>query len=347
MALKSLKVMFVAYHNANFISITEYCEKAIQESVHKCVAFDDSRFILPGRLRNNISLFYSLDLKMLNLRLLACAIREKPDICIVAGGHRVTTETVRALKKRGIKTALWTIDPPRTLDWQNSFYILRKVAPYYDHVFCGGTEAINLLEDLNLPSIHWVPFACDPDFHKPVDVSKQDLKLYGNDLSFVGSFYPNRAKIFEQIADFDLGIWGPGWEKLDFYSPLKKNIKYAGNLKPELWLKIYAAAKLIVITHYHDGKTLCYQVSPKVYEAMACKCTVIVDSQMDISPNFENYKHLCVFNDIDQLRQIIKDLLDNPEKAKQIAEAGYQEVIAKHTYKHRIEKMIKIMTGGS
>ncbi|MFH1062928.1 MAG: glycosyltransferase [Candidatus Omnitrophota bacterium] len=339
--MKSLKIIFVAYHNPNFISITEYCEKTIRQLGHECIAFDDRSFILPGRLRKNLTLLHDWDLKQLNNRLLRCAAKENPDLCVVAGGHRISALTIKKLKQQGIVTILWTIDPPRFFDQQNSFSILRNTAPAYDYVFCGGTEAIELLSDLRLKNISWLPFACDEEFHKPVEITKQEQKMYGNDIVFVGSCYENRAVMFEQIADFDLGIWGPGWEKLKYHSPLKQKIKYAGNIKPELWLKIYAAAKIVIVSHYQDGKTLCYQVSPKVYEALACKCATLVDNQRDILLNFEDNKHLSIYNDIGQLRNNIKELLDNPDKTRVMAEAGYQQVIEKHTYQQRMKQMLK------
>lgn len=342
-----MKILFVSYHNPNFMSITEYCEKAIRQLGHECIAFDDQDFILPGRLREKIAFLHDWDLKQLNNRLLRCAAKEKPDLCIVAGGYRVQRDTIQRLKQRGIITALWTTDAPSFSNRLSSFSILHNTTAVYDYVFCGGTEAIELLNDLKLKSVSWLPFACDEELHKSVEITKLDKKMYGNDIVFVGSFYDSRAKILEQIADLDLGIWGPGWEKLKYTSLLKRRIKYAGNIKPELWLKIYAAAKLVIVPHYQDGKNICYQVSPKVYEALACKCAVLVDNQKDVFLNFEHDKHLSVYNNIEQLRNNIKYLLANPDKAKNMAELGCEQVIKKHTYKHRIKQIINTVAGAN
>ncbi|MBU1086342.1 MAG: glycosyltransferase [Candidatus Omnitrophica bacterium] len=342
-----MKILFVSYHNPNFISITEYCEKAIRQLGHECIAFDDRSFVLSGRFREKSAFLQAWDSQQLNTRLLKLAVKENPDLCIVAGGYTIDKKTIRCLKNQGIKIVLWTTDAPNIYRKSNNFLILYNLAVDYDYVFCGGTEAIELLSDLNLKNISWLPFACDPELHKPVEITKHELKMYGNDIVFVGSFYENREKILEQIADFDLGIWGPGWEQLKYHSLLKKRIKYAGNIKPELWLKIYAAAKLVIVAHYNDGKNICYQVSPKVYEALACKCAVLVDNQKDVFLNFENNKHLSVYENGDGLRAQIKYLLDNPGKAKSTAEAGYEQVIEKHTYTQRIKQIIRTVNGES
>ena len=339
-----MKIFFVSYHNPNFMSITEYCEKAIQALGHECISFNDRDFILPGRLRDKIDFFHEWDLVQLNEKVLKYVLREKPDLFIVAGGYSINKKTLLKLKEQGIVTVLWTTDAPNFSRKYGSFLILHKIAQYYDYVFCGGTEAIDLFSDLNLKQLHWLPFACDKEMHRPVEISKLDRKMYGNDIVFVGSFYPSREKILEQIADFNLGIWGPGWDKLRYNSLLKKCVKYAGNIKPELWLKIYAASKLVIIPHYREGETICYQISPKVYEALACKCTVLVDNQRDLQPNFKNNKHLSVYNDIGQLRYNIKHLLDNLEISKDMAQAGYEQVIEKHTYLQRIKQIIRTVS---
>ncbi|MBU1044133.1 MAG: glycosyltransferase [Candidatus Omnitrophica bacterium] len=340
-----MKILFVGYHNPNFISITEYCEKAIRQLGHECIVFDNRSFILPGRVREKLAFLQTWDLQQLNNRLLKLAARENPDLCIVTGGLRISVLTIEKLKQKGIVTVLWTSDPPQFSDQKNSFSIIQHNAPFYDYVFCGGTEAIELLGDLKLKHINFLPFACDQESHKPVEITKLDQKLYGNDIVFVGSLYENREKVLEQIADFDLGIWGPGWDRLRYDSPLKKSVKYAGNIKPALWLKIYAAAKLVIVPHYNDGKNICYQVSPKVYEALACKCAVLVDNQRDLFLNFENNKHLAVYKDEEDLRAQIKYLLANPDKAKSMADSGYEQVIEKHTYTQRIKQIIKSVYG--
>ncbi len=338
-----MKILFVSYHNPNFISITEYCEKAIRQLGHECIFCDDRDFILPGRLREKLNFLYDWDLSRLNKKILQYALKEKPDLFLVAGGSSVNYKTLLSLREKGITTVLWTTDAPNFSRKHFSFSILYNIASYYDYVFCGGTEAMKLLSDLNCKHLTWLPFACDAELHKPVEITKHEQKMYGNDIVFVGSFYPNRERVLEQIADFDLGIWGPGWDKLKYSSSLKKRIKYAGNIKPELWLKIYAAAKLVIVPHYHDKETICHQVSPKVYEALACKCAVLVDNQKDIFPNFENNKHLSVYNDKWQLRNSIKQLLDNPEMAKNMAQAGYEQAVENHTYKQRIKQIISII----
>jgi spore maturation protein CgeB len=328
-----VKILFSSYHNPRFITITEYIELAIERLKHSLISFDDRNFLIPGRIRQKITFLQNWDLRKLNSKLISLAFSKKPDLCLIAGGHRISPKTVKKIRDRGILTVLWIIDVMR--DPQP----IMDAAPYYDLIFYGGTEAQEQLAKAGIKNTHWLPFACNSEVHKPASVTLEEKKKWGSDVTFVGSFYPNRGQTLEKICDFDLKVWGPGWYDLSSNSPLRSLVKDT-QLKPEEWRKIFSSSKIIVAIHYQDGKTPCYQASPKVYETLACQGFLLVDSQKDVRTLFEDGKHLVIFKDIKDLREKVGYYLNHPEERKRITEQGYKEVLQKHTYIHRIEKLL-------
>ena len=335
-----MKVLYSGYHNPHFISIPEYVERAINSLGHKLEIYDDRRFLLPGRIRERISFLQDMELSILNNGLAARARNFKPDICIVNGGQRVSRSSVDRIKGYGAAVVLWTTDPPRDLDQ------FRQVVPYYDFVFAGGTEMIELLNGSGIKNLRWLPFACDPDYHHPVKVCADDRKKYGNDIAFVGSYYPNRLKIFEDIADFDIGIWGPGWQNVPGASPIAKRVKKAGDIKPDEWVKIFCGARIVVVVHYQDGRIPCYQASPKVFEALACGKFLLVDEQPDVKALFEDARHLVIFRDTKDLREKLNYYLAHDGEREMIAASGYSEAVKKHTYRNRMAQMFSVIGRG-
>lgn len=334
-----MKVLFSSYHNPFFWTITEYTEKAIEKSGHELIRFDDRAFVIPGLFRQRMRFLQKWDLNRLNNRLLSLASDSKPDLCLVAGGNRILPETVQKIKNLGIQTVLWTIDAPR------EFQQILDAAPFYDFVFCGGTEAQELLARARFKKIYWLPFACDPEVHKPMDMDSEEKKRWGSDVSFMGSYYPNRARILEKIDDSDLRIWGPGWDKLDHNSPLKKRATDT-QLKPEEWKKIFSSSKISIAIHFQDGETLCHQASPRVYEALACRSFLLVDDQKDVKSLFQDRKHLVIFKETEDLRQKITYYLDQSDERKKIASQGHEEIVHKHTYLHRMQEMFSVIEAG-
>ena len=211
-----MKVLLVGYHNPNFTNSTVYRDRAVGYLGHELISFEDRAFFLPGRLRDRWPVLQRWDLERLNQNLVQCARHNKPDLCLVVGGQRTLPETVRAIKKLGIKTALWTTDAP--VDFQN----VLAAAPSYDQLFCAGSEALDIFQSHGLRHAQWLPFACDPHVHKPIALTPQEQHTYGKDIAFVGSFYHNRARLLESLVDLDMQVWGPYWDRLDLGSPLRK-----------------------------------------------------------------------------------------------------------------------------
>jgi len=126
--------------------------------------------------------------------------------------------------------------------------------------------------------------------------------------------------------------------------PLHKHIM-GGNLKPDEWIKIYSAAKIALAIHYQDGVIICYQASPKVYEILACATFLITDAQKDVLSLFRDKDELVVFNDVVELRRILKYYLDHPQEREIIAQKGREKTIKEHTYIKRIKRIIEVVSG--
>lgn len=333
-----MKILFSGYHNPHYPTITEYMESAVQSLGHDLYPFDDRCHIIPGRVRYRVPSLHRFDLQYINHRLKSLAFRSRPDVAVITGGHRITAPTITWFKKMGVITVLWTIDPPR------DFQPILDSAPFYDHIFCQGTEAIELLDRAGITGAHWLPMACDPAHHHPVALSESDKRQYAHDVSFVGSFYPVRSELFEHLASFDLAIWGPGWENLEPGSPLRAVIRGTHTL-PSEWLKIYSASKIVLATHYQDPtlKIPVYQASPRVFEAMACGAFVVSDSQRDVLALFRNGEDLVCFGSAVDLEEKVRYYLEHPEHRIDIARRGKEAVLKGHTYVHRIKELLSIV----
>ena len=332
-----MKILFSGYHNPQFMTISEYMESAIKALGNDLIIFDDRQHIIPGRMRQRVQWLDQFDLQHINKRMVSLALDVKPDIVIVTGGHRIAAQTIRRLDDNNIYKVLWTIDAPL------NFQPILDVAPFYDHIFCQGTEAIELLNHAGIKGAHWLPVACDPDLHSHLDLTTKEKMRYCNDVVFVGSYYPNRAELFENLVSFDFAIWGPGWEKLERKSKLRECIK-GTHTPPSEWVKIYGASKIVLAVHYQDPERRfpVYQASPRIFEALACGAFVLSDNQRDVFSLFNKSEHLVRFMDADDLIAKITYYLDHPSEKEDIARRGREEVLNNHTYIHRIQKLLSI-----
>jgi len=220
-----------------------------------------------------------------------------------------------------------------------------KAAPRYDHVFCAGTEAVKLMKVKAGVDAVWVPFACDPEYHYRVNVPPNERRNFASDIAFVGSYYPNRMKVLESVSGLDVKVWGPGWAEGAQGSPLCKKIVSA-HIECREWRKIFSEAKIVTVIHYDDGETPCDQASPKLFEALACGSFVLCDRQKDAVELFRDGEHLVFFDGAADLKEKSAYFLQVPDERDRIALSGQREVIKKHTYEHRIKKILDVARGG-
>jgi spore maturation protein CgeB len=331
-----MKILVSGHHNPLYLTFVEYFENAVKNSGHDLLSFDDRQFLLPGRLRQKIGILQKIDLERMNDKLFLFAKKNRPDLIIITQGHYTLKETIKNIKSLKIPIVLWIIDAP--INFSN----ILDSAHYYDFIFCGGTEAIEILEKHGIKKLEWLPFACSPDLHFPDKSIEIQNSSITKDIVFVGSHYPSREHIFESLnlGKYSFGIWGSGWDKVSSSSPLKKSIQKT-HTKPDEWIKIYSQSKIVLVTHYAENNgVLCYQASPKIYEALACGTFLICDNQKDIRTLFKDGKHLVIFSDIKDLNEKIIYYLAHQHERKIIAKKGRQEALDKHTYLHRINQIL-------
>lgn len=337
---RSMKILLSGYHNPHYETVTEYMERALVTLGHELLSFDDRCHLVPGRLRQRSALLKRLDLEWINRRLLARARRSGVRVVLVTGGSRILGGAVRQLRSQGVVTVLWTTDPP--ID----FGPILQATPSYDHVFCQGTEAVEILHREGVAKPRWLPVGCDPERHRPAELNDTDRRLYGSDIVFVGSHYPERETLFEALTGFDLAIWGPGWKSLRSGSPLRKCLR-GEHTTPEEWRKIYSASRIVLATHYQDPQRRfpVHQASPRVFEVMACGGFLICDRQRDIFSLFGDGQHVVGLDNGADLAKKVRYYLDHPLERQTIARKGHEEVMRRHTYVHRIEALLAALTG--
>ena len=329
-----MKILVISNLNPHFENTNIYRLRALAHLGHDLIFFNDRTFIIPGRIRERVPALHNWDLKRLNQHMLRVAAETRPDMCLTVGGYRILPTTLITLKTIGITTILWTTDAPGT-----EFKHIIDTAHLYDHVFCAGSEAMEILALIGKRDTTWLPYACDPEFHRPLEMVEADKILYGRDIAFVGSYYPNRWQILKELIDnYNVGIWGPGWQQL--VKDKHRNYIQAIHINHSEWIKIYNSAKIVIIIHYQDGNTPCYQASPKVFEALACRSFVMVDSQRDVLKLFSSAKHLVSFTCVEDLKLQIDYFLNHDNERRAIAAEGYREVLDKHTYQHRMKMIV-------
>lgn len=204
-------------------------------------------------------------------------------------------------------SAYWAIDTHLDFEWA------LEESGRFDFVFAAQRDGVQELERLGIKHALWLPLACDPEIHRSGNLEK----IW--DVSFVGHVLGGeRQRLLELIRQrFPKGFIGQ---------------KYFKEMA-----KVYAQSKIVF------NRSVRNDVNMRVFEALASGSLLITN---DLESNgqaelFRDQEHLVVYGDDEELFAKIACYLANDALREGIAQAGQKEVLAKHTYDHRMEQLLE------
>src|SRR5260370_9833031 len=207
-------------------------------------------------------------------------------------------------------SAWWAIDTHMNFDW-----CLEK-ARDFDFVFAAQRDGAALLRERGIAAAAWLPLACDPAVHCKQPRQKQF------DICFVGNVFPGpRADLLRLIEQH-------------FPNP------FVGQRYFDDMANTYSASRIVF------NRSIRNDVNMRVFEALACGSLLLTN---DLSDNgqaelFQDGVHLATDRDSEELLDKIRYYLARDTVRERIAAAGRMDVLAKHTYRQRMERLLGEVT---
>ena len=195
---------------------------------------------------------------------------------------------------------------------QHSWRKIRRMAPRYDLVCCAQASAASQLRNGE-----WLPLACDSELHAAAQASPMwDVAFVGTDggaprkflLQALRERYPNN---FIGTANFQ--------EMASIYSRARVGFNYS----------------------------IGQDVNMRIFEVMATGALLITNALSHDALTrlgFEDRRHLALYHRPAELFDVIETYLQDAPLRERIARAGHALVLERHTYRHRMQQLIDIVT---
>ena len=326
------------------LPIAAYVSKSLGELKQRVRGLDVSGFasgyhvvedLLTDRARR--SLAQGRYLEMVS-NLVLDSYNEKPfDILLCMAQAPVTGNVLSELRKRGVITVLWFVE-----DYLRFGY-WKEMAKFYDFVFTiQRGECIEAIKAAGAGEVHYLPTACDPDLHRPMELASDEKERWGSKVSFVGAGYHNRQQVFASLSNMPFKIWGTEWPSC---KPFDRLVQEQGRrLTPGEYIKIFNSTEINLNLHSsseRDGVDPFGDfVNPRTFELAACGAFQLVDERELLPENFEAGSEIVTFKTPNEMREKIRYYLEHPEEARAIAERGRQRALRDHTYSQRLRSML-------
>jgi len=260
----------------------------------------------------------------------------RAELVLVIGGAELDVSLVEQLAQAtGIPWINWFPDDLRTVD-----QVVRH-APAYDQVFVAGSDLAERVGAALGRPVDVVPLAADPSIYRPLHSKDQ----YRANVVFAGAATARRVALLGGLVEFGLALWGPGWRR----TPLRD---YCRGEVPstEEYVRAYAGASVAVNIHHTaelggNGSNEAF-VNQRVFEVAAIGVPQIVDYRADLPHHFEPGVHLLAFHDADGLRRGVRGVLEDPTTAAALGGAARRQALSRHTYMHRLKRVLEGVTSG-
>jgi 2-polyprenyl-3-methyl-5-hydroxy-6-metoxy-1,4-benzoquinol methylase/thioredoxin-like negative regulator of GroEL len=190
------------------------------------------------------------------------------------------------------------------------------MARHFDCVFMAQEGQYDAYKAAGIDKLYWLPLACSPSLHK-LPAAPRTI-----DVSYVGSLNieegPRRFGLLKRLAD-------------------QYESHFIGRAYPADMARVYNRSRIVVnVCHNRD-------VNMRVFEALASGALLITDEADGLEDLFEDRKHLVIYREDEDLFDLVAYYLEHAEEREAIATAGQAEVLARHTYAHRMAEMLQII----
>jgi GT2 family glycosyltransferase/tetratricopeptide (TPR) repeat protein/2-polyprenyl-3-methyl-5-hydroxy-6-metoxy-1,4-benzoquinol methylase len=181
-----------------------------------------------------------------------------------------------------------------------------------DLVFAAQRDGTEALRQSGVAA-QWLPLACDPEIHAKHDVAKQF------DVCFVGNL-----------------VRGPREELVRLLQRHFPN-HFVGQRYFQEMAQTYSASRIVF------NRSVLNDINMRVFEALASGSLLLTN---DLRANGQGElvrdgMHLATYGDADDLLDKARYYLSRESVRERVAAAGRQEALARHTYRHRMEKILE------
>ncbi len=305
-------------------------------------------YIKRGFERNNVAvgIFDPLASTSPHSDLMNAVAALSPDMLLYIKDYGLKPKWLMEVKQKGILLVQWYIDSVIP-DWLPAYV---KVS---DIFFTMSDGLVDEFRKIN-PNSFWLTQGFEPSFFEVDEFTKDDIKRFSADVTFVGNLgskghYLARRGALEKVMDagFNLKWWGPRIPRKLSTIPLilgKLGRSYGGKF---IWGEEYAkVAKLSKIFLAFDSMPhIRKSMSARMYTAVGCGAFYMCLHVEGIEEVLVPDKEIVIFHSEDEMIDKIKFYLPKEDLRKKIAQAGQKRVLKEHTYEIRISEMLSIIKG--
>lgn len=301
--------------------------RAFAELGHDVSYFDYDRrplslALVPKPLRATSG--YAEKLALAQNRGLASTVRRvRPQLVLVVKGFEIAEATRAALAESGARLSGYWIDDP--LDHERGLRLARAC----DLFFTNDRESVGRYRAEGVARVEHLPSSASTALFHPLGIER-DLEI-----AFLGTRSEKRAALLDELKEFPVHVFGPGWLKKGVGGKVRAHAPAFG----EAANRIYNRARINLNVHNWAG--VGSAVNLRLFEVPAAGGFLLSDWVDEIAECYVAGEHLACFRGTAELKEKLEHFLSRPDECQRIASAGREHFLAHHTYAVRAGQILQ------
>lgn len=286
-----------------------------------------------------------IDTENVNQRIRAVASIDKPDLLWVEKGNMIGPSTLKAVRSVSPQTRIVSYSDDDMFNPINHTRAYVSSLPHYDVVFVTKSYNANAgeLPALGAKRCVMVDKAYDSDQHMPLDLSPAETEELAADVSFIGSYAPERAEVLNFLAGngISVTVWGNGWDGFSGASPhlSMKRQPLVNTARDLRFTKGINASRINLGFLRKVNRDL---QTDRSIEIPACGGFMLAERSDEHERLFEDGKEAVYFDGNADLLEKVRFYLAHEPERDAIAKAGYTRSRASgYSHKDRAAFMLK------
>lgn len=259
-------------------------------------------------------------------RLLRVAKEFAPDIVLVTTMEALPPRVVRELKAACAMKIFGVFSDALSNFGRGYFFD----APYDALFFKDHYIVDKLRTKLGWTHVYYLPQACDPELHRPLELTDEDRKKYTCDVAIAGNLHYFRLTQLASLTHLDLRIYGGPPMRWMAEHPVNRfhaGFEVYGDLK----CRTMRAAR-IVLNNNHYAEIA--GTNKRTFEVAAMGAFQLTDTPA-IADVFVPNEEVAVFDTLRDMTDQVHHYLAHPEQRLAMAERACVRAHREHTYAHR------------
>jgi spore maturation protein CgeB len=256
----------------------------------------------------------------------------RPDVVLIYKGAFVRPETLKYAREHKCKLVLFYPDVSMTFHGAN----IPSCIPLYDLIFTTKTFGITDMRDkYGVKNAVFIPHGFDPEIHRPLEIGAEEKKIFGCDVSFIGTWSPKKeqwlAHLKEKSPNTDLKIWGDQWHKANSTS-IKSSVQGKSVLGDLYALAIQSSKiNLGILSEQVSGASSGDLITSRTFHIPGAKGFMLHERNEESIQYFVEDEEAAFFDGPEEMANKVAQYLRDDAARKRIQLAGYDRACKDHS----------------